>query len=360
MIKQIKLIALFVLLFTASAVYSQTNSEKAIEMKENAIKLMDDGKVDESIKILQEAQKLDPENIFIPYEIAYAYVLKKDYQEAVKILEKNLDNKKVTDHFYQLLGNSYDYWEKSDKAIEAYDAGLKKFPSSGKLYLEKGNVYYIKKDYNKAIPLYEKGIEVNPEFPSNYYRLALLFCNSKQSMWGLLYGELFLNLEHGSERFYEISELLYATYKEGIKITSDTSSKIDFCEITINAEDLVNKKKPKFPFCMPFGTTFSIAMVGAKSVDVNSLCGIRTNFLSAWYQFKHDKEYPNVLFEYQEKVRAAGHLEAYNHYILAGADSDSFKEWAGANKEKLTNFINWYKENQITLDAKHKFYRGQY
>lgn len=360
MIKQIKLIALFVLLFTAPAIYSQTDSEKAREMKNNAVKLMDEGQVDESLKILKDAQKLDPENLDIPYEMAYANILKKDYKEAVKILEKNLDNKNVTDQFYQLLGNSYDYWEKSDKAIDAYDAGLKKFPNSGKLYLEKGNVYLIKKDYNKAIPLYEKGIQVDPEFPSNYYRLALLFCNSKERVWGLIYGELFLNLEHGSKRFYEISELLYATYKEGIKITSDTSSKIDFCEITVNAEDLTNKKKIKFPFCLPFGQTFIVAMMGAKTVDVNSLNTIRTNFLSFWYQFKHDKEYPNVLFEYQEKVRAAGHLEAYNRYILAGADENSFKEWAAANKEKLTNFINWYKENQITLDAQHKFYRGQY
>lgn len=360
MIKQIKLIALFVLLFTAPAVYSQSNSEKAIEMKENAIKLMDEGQVDESLKILKEAQKTDPENIFIPYEMAYANVLKKDYKEAVKILEKIIDNPKVTDQFYQLLGNTYDYWEKSDKAIEAYDAGLKKFPNSGKLYLEKGNVYLIKKDYNKAMPLYEKGIEVDPTFPSNYYRLALLFCNSKESMWGLLYGELFLNLEHGSKRFYEVSELLYATYKEGIKITSDTSSKIDFCEIVLDAAALTNKKDIKFPFCLPFGQTFSVAMVNAKTVDVNSLVGIRTNFLSVWYQFKHDKNYPNVLFEYQEKVRAAGHLEAYNHYILAGADETSFKEWAEANKDKFNNFINWYRENQIALDVKHKFYRGQY
>jgi tetratricopeptide (TPR) repeat protein len=360
MIKQIKLIALFVLLFTAPAVYSQSNSEKAREMKENAVKLMDEGQVDESLKILEEAQKLDPENLNIPYEMAFANVLKKNYKQAVKILEKYLDHKNVTDQFYQLLGNSYDYWEKSEKAIEAYDAGLKKFPNSGKLYLEKGNVYLIKKDYNKAIPLYEKGIEVEPNFPSNYYRLALLFCNSKERVWGLLYGELFLNLEHGSKRFYEISELLYATYKEGLKITGDSSS-ISFCKnMVMNVEDLTSKKEIKLPFCMPFEQTFAVATIGVKTVDINSLNTIRTNFLSMWDQFKHEKNYPNVLFEYEEKVRAAGHLEAYNHYILAGADENSFKEWAGANKEKFTNFINWYRENQITLDAQHKFYRGQY
>lgn len=359
MIKQTRLFFLLFTLLTTSFAYSQNNSEKAKEMKDEAVKRMDNGQVDESLKLLKEAQKLDPDKLDIPYEMAFAYILKRDYKEATKILEKNLDHKEISDGVYQLLGNSYDYWGKPEKALDAYDRGLKKFPNSGRLYLEKGNVYLIKKEYNTALPLYEKGVEVDPTFPSNYYRLALLFCNSKEPMWGLLYGELFLNLEHGSKRFNEVSKLLYDTYKSRIKITGD-SSKIDFCNIVIQAEDLMDKNNIKFPFCMPFGQAFAVSLIGIKTVDVNSLDVIRTNFLSNWILFKHNKKFPNVLYDYQEKVRAAGHLEAYNHFILAGADVDSFKEWASANKEKFTNFMNWYKENQISLDASNKFYRGQY
>jgi tetratricopeptide (TPR) repeat protein len=358
MIKQIKC-ALLLLLLTSATAYSQTDQEKALEMKANAIKLMDNGQVDESLKILKEAQKLDPENLDYAYEMAFAHTLKHNYKEAIKILEKNLDHKGVTDQVYQMIGNNYDYLGKPEKAIEAYDAGLKLFPNSGKLYLEKANVYLSKEDYDKAVPLYEKGIEVEPNFPSNYYRLALLFCNSKEPLWGLLYGELFLNLEHGSKRFFEVSKLLYDTYQKGIKINGD-SMKFDFCNIVIQAEHLVNKKDIKFPFCMPFGQTFGVALVDAKSIDINTLNKIRTNFVSLWYQFKNNEKYPNVLYEYQEKIRAAGHMEAYNHYILAGADMDAFKEWAAANQDKFKNFMEWFRENQLSLDTDHKFYRGQY
>jgi tetratricopeptide (TPR) repeat protein len=359
MIKPIKLYTLLLLLFTVSITYSQTDREKAKEMKNEAIKLMDNGQVNESIKILKESQKLDPENLDHTYEMAFAYTLKKDYKEAIKLLEKNLDHKGVTDQVYQLIGNSYDYLGKSEKALATYDAGLKKFPNSGRLYLETGNVYLIKKEYGKAIPFYERGIEVDPRFPSNYYRLARLFCNSKEPMWGLIYGELFLNLEHGSQRFFEVSKLLLDTYKEGIKIDGD-SMKFEFCNIVMTVEDLADKDNIKFPFCMPFGQAITVATIGVNTIDVNSLNTIRTNFISAWYQFKHEQKYPNVLYEYQEKIRAAGHLEAYNYYILAGADTDAFKTWAAANKDKFTSFMEWYRENQIELDTDHKFYRGQY
>ena len=111
---------------------------------------------------------------------------------------------------------------------------------------------------------------------------------------------------------------------------------------------------------MPFEQSLSVALIGVKTVDINSLNTIRTNFISAWTQFKHSQNYPNVLYEYQEQIRAAGHLEAYNHYILAGADMDAFKEWAGANQDKFKNFMEWFRENTLSLDTDHKFTRGQY
>lgn len=45
--------------------YSQTttNKEAAAIIAEKAIKLMDSGKVDESIKLLKESQKLDPSHM---------------------------------------------------------------------------------------------------------------------------------------------------------------------------------------------------------------------------------------------------------------------------------------------------------
>ena len=38
------------------------------------------------------------------------------------------------------------FW-KSKKAMETYDKGLEKFPNSGILYLEKGNIHLINKEY---------------------------------------------------------------------------------------------------------------------------------------------------------------------------------------------------------------------
>ncbi|MCH5689913.1 tetratricopeptide repeat protein [Niabella sp. W65] len=168
----IKTISLLLLLTTSQITLAQTNKEKALAKGKEAIKLMDNGQLDKSIQLLEEAQKIDPEDVNYPYELGYAYYIKKDFRKASQILEGLLVHKDANDRVYQLLGNAYDHMGNSDKAIAQYEAGLKKFPNSGNLYLEMGVMQMAKQDYAKALAYYEKGIEVAPGFPSNYYWAA--------------------------------------------------------------------------------------------------------------------------------------------------------------------------------------------
>ena len=359
---KIKTFGLLLFIIVGQLVYGQNNKEKALAKVLEAIKLMDNGKLDESVKLLEEAQTLDPDRFDYPYELAYAYYSKENYKEAVKILEKNKTHKDVTDRLFQLLGNCYDVLEKTDKAFEAYDEGLKLFPNSGMIYLEKGNVYWSKKEYGKALPFYEKGIEVAPTFPSNYYRAARIYCGSSEEVWGIIYGELFMNLERNSERTAEISKLLFDTYKSEIKFSSDTSFSVSFSKnATINVSNLKDPNKIKLPYGVGvYEPTLMFSMLSIKSIDINSLANIRSEFIDNYFKNGHDKTYPNLLFSYQKKVKDVGHIEAYSHWILMKGDEDGFDKWQSVNKEKWESFIKWFGDNGLKIDDTNKFYSGQY
>ena len=353
----IKTLSLVILLTVSATALGQTDKEKALKNLYEAIRLTDAGHFKESIKLLKEAQKLDPDKFDYPYEIAYTLYESKDYKGAIKILKKLRKHKDVRDLLYQLLGNSYDYIGKPKKALKIYDEGLKRFPNSGRLYLEKGNVYLNQEKYNKALPFYEKGIKLDPAFPSNYYRAALLYCNSSESLWGLIYGEIFMNLERNSKRTEEISKLLYDTYKNVIQFKGD-SINIDLCrtiEINISKEDNLTP-----PFCTIYGVTLILALINEKTINLNSLDRIRQNFIKIYYEEKRNKDYPNVLFDFQKKIKDAGHFEAYNHWILMKGDEDAFDKWYSQNTKKWKDFVNWFTKNGLTLDQEHKFYRAQY
>ena len=353
--KKITLI-LCVLLFGTQNSFSQTNKETALKKAKEAIKLMDEGKFDESITLLEEAEKLDSEKFNYPYEKAYAYYLKQDYNKTIKILETVMDHKKVEPELFQLLGNSYDFLDKPEKAFEIYDTGLKKFPNAGKLHLEKGNVYWNKKEYEKALPFYEKGIEVDPKFSSNYFRAAKIYCNSSEEIWGMIYGEIFINLERNSERTAEISKLLFDTYKSEIKFKSETNIEVSFSQNTIiNVGG--NTKEVKLPFSLVYEPTLLLSIINEKSIDINSLNKIRTNFLLNYKKLGHNKTHQNVLFDYQNQLLESGNLEAYNYWLLSQGDYENFDKWRSTNKEKWDKFVDWFTENPIKIDNTNKFLR---
>jgi tetratricopeptide (TPR) repeat protein len=353
-----KIFTLLILLILGQIAYGQSNKEQALTKAKEAITLMDNGNIDESIKLLEEAQKLDPKRIDYPYEIAFAYYLKEDYQKTIDILNKYVKHQDVTERLFQLLGNSYDMIGETSKAIKVYDNGIKKFPNSGMIYLEKGNLHWDKKEYSKALPYYEKGIEVAPNFSSNYYRAAKIYCNSTEEVWGMIYGEIFMNLESNSDRTIEISKLLFDTYKSEIKFVNDSSVSVSFCQqMIMDLNTLSDSKNLQLPFCMIYEPTLLMSIVSEKNININSLDRIRKNFIENYYKMGYDKIHPNVLFEYQNKINEAGHLETYNHWILMKGDEDGFDTWLSENEDKWDRFVDWFTNNALKLNNNNKFYK---
>lgn len=362
MANRIESFGIIILLTFANIAFGQTDEEIALKKGQEAVQLMDNGQLKESIKLLKEAQKLHPENFDYPYELAIAYYLDENYKGAIKVLEKIKSHKNVSQRLYQLLGNCYDMAGEVEEAFKAYDEGLEKYPNSGMIYLEKGNIFWAHEQYDDAIYLYEKGIEVDPSFPSNYYRATLHYCNTTEEVWGMIYGEIFMNLERNSARTAEISALLYDTYESEITFTSENEFTVSFSQMmTINIGDMSDTNAFKLPFgMMGYEGTLMFALLDETGIDLNSLDRLRTKFNVLYYKNKTNEDYPNALFDYQKKVLDAGHFEAYNHWLLMKGDEDAFNVWLAENEELWKPFITWFTDNGLVLSDDNKFYSGQY
>ncbi len=354
---------LSILLLVVSTASAQSNAEKAAELGKQAVTLEDNGNYGGALKLLAEAQKLDPNSLTYPYEMAYSYYSQKEYQKAIDVLSGLTASKDVFAKVYQLLGNAYDDNGQTDKAIETYNSGLKLFPDAGELYLESAVLQLGKKNYTKALGFCEQGIKADPSFPSNYYWAARIYCNSTERVWGVIYGELFMNIERNTKRTQEISKLLYDSYKTSITITaSPYKANVDFSkQDTIALSKDADMSKFKLPFHMAYGMPVSMALLGETTVDMASLDRIRGRFLDIYFhQLGYDKKYPNALYDYQQTVFKAGHLEAYNHWILMQGDMEAFNAWEKDNRDKWNAFLTWFNANPIKLNSNNRFYRAQY
>lgn len=347
------------LLFLAPGSFAQqSKKEIAALMSKQALLLIDNGKPDSAIILLKRAQALDPSNIFFPYEISYVYYTKKDYLSAIPILEKLRTHKNVFSKVYQLLGNCYDNIKERGKAIQIYSTGLNYFPKSPELYLEFGNISLSKKDYYEALRNYENGIAADPEFPSNYYWAAKLYCTSAEKIWGMIYGEIFLVLERDTKRSGEISKLLYYTYKNQVRFYSDSSVSVNFTKTNPLVSDSV-AKKIRFDKDV-FESTLLKSVGNEKTITLASLSKIRNKFIDTYFTTDLYKQYPNVLFDFQYKTFRAGFSVPYNYWVLSNGNEDEFAKWIKENSVIWERFMDWFSGNTIPFDARYKFLRTQY
>lgn len=353
---------LFVFIAFYSVSYSQTDQTEAEKKFKEAQSLTDQKRYKEAIKMFEEIQKLDPTNSVLQYEIALVNYKQGNYENAIEILEKIKNKKDADDLYYSLLGNAYDVTDDRDKAIETYKAGLKKFPKSGPIYLELGVVSAMEKEYDEALKYFEKGIEVAPMHPSNYYWASMLWATSKNSVWSLIYGEIFLNLEKNSNRTEQISKMMFEVYKKGYAI-EDTVIKTSFVDNNIYINQSVSEKEQSKQMLSSISTiaVFEIGMrlaaVGEKKIDINSLNRIRTNFLYNYFAKPENKDFAGVVFDYQKKVQDAGFLEAYNYWILLDGDKQNEQVWQSKNEELWDKFIVWFDKNPMEINESNKFSR---
>lgn len=349
--------ALYMLL-SANVAYSQDSKEKARQKGQLAIALMDDEhKYDAAIKLLEEAGKLAPGNIDYPYEIAYAYNAKAEYKKACSILEQLQSHPGVHGQVYQFLGNIYERLGQKDKAIATYEAGLKKFPEAGGLYMELGNINIGQKNYNKALAYFERGIKVDPRFAGNYYWAAKIYCSSPETVWGMIYGEIFMNMERGTARTEEISRLLYETYRTGIQLGGALEPIVSFSKSS--AADAPGEGISALPSVV-YGSLLTDALTGEQAIDLASLNRIRSRFLESYFGKDRNGRYPNILFDYQQQVKEAGYLEAYNYWVLGKGADEAFNRWKANNDELWKKFMDWFGQNKLQVDAGHTFHREQY
>ena len=338
--------------------HGQDNKDKAIELKNRAIELMDNGDIEESLRLLEEAKKQDDRNINIPYEMAFAYQLMKKYDVAIEIAKPLLKHPDLNDQVYQLIGNCYDLMGEKGKAIKYYDKGLKKFPNSGKLYLEKGVVTANQNNWMEALDIWEQGIIADPLHSSNYYYASQVLAQTDEKIWGIYYGEIFINLEPNTSRTNQISKLLFDTYQQCLPINNNTWG-LDFSKkaTTIVLGSIKN-------FKLSFETVHNLAMEqGYKNVSadftIQNLAKIRQQFLIKWNE-DYANQYPNLIFDYHNLLIKNNFFDAYYYWVFKEGNKDEFDSWILANAELFNNFTSWFNENKMFFNEKNKTNRYSY
>lgn len=328
------------------------------DLVDSAVLLMDKQLYAESQKILEDVVKKEPKHYGANYELAYLKCMMEKYDESLILLKKIENSNDINDRYYQMLGTIYDYKGMSDMAISSYQKGLSKFPNSGRLHVELGMMYHKSNEIEKALEIYEKGILADPMFPSNYFYAGLVLMGSSEPVWGLMYGEIFMNLEPYTSRSRTMSEYIVSTIKTNVEY-NDTVFDASFTQQSIGFNPENVKLELSFP--LVYQICFNTAGREAMEEGLDELGLYSLGFIHG-QQVKHGVSYydmgnTNPLFEYLLKVIDAGYIEEYCSLLYKGGFPSDYGEWMIMNKDKYLKFMEWRENNALKIDTKNVFSR---
>lgn len=301
----------------------------------SARKYLQESDYSNAVLVLNKALSIEPANQDILHELLFTYYLSRNYGKAIELGKQLCSQPKPDIRSFQLLGMSYRAIEEVKEAEKLYKNGLKIYPNSGVLYNEYGEFLWSREKFELAAEQWEKGISVDPNYSGNYYNAAKHYYMTKDKIWALLYGEIFVNLESYSRRTPEIKELLLNGYKKYFANMG-----------TLNAPNPKNEFELRV--CALLDKHASTVSAG---ITAASLTKLRSKFILDWFE-KEPVKHPYRLFDYHRQLLKGGYFEAYNQWLFGAAqDLTAFQQWTQTNASAYDAFIEFQRGRVFKLPA---------
>jgi tetratricopeptide (TPR) repeat protein len=314
-------LVLFVTMGCTGFSFGQTPSSEALY--ETAKGFMKTGDYDNAILVLNRAIAQEPNNKNMQKDLMFASYLKRDFAKAKEmgeVITKRLDADVQT---YQMLGLTYKAIADYKEAEKLYKAGLKKFPNEGILYSDYGEML-ADKTLEEAIKIWEKGLEADPNHSTNYYYIAKQYANRGETLWSILYGEIFLNLESFTARSTEIKNMMLDQYKKFFTTAVEGTYGIKKSnEFTKAVAEVLNAEQSQAAF----------------GITPETLTAIRTRFILGWFD-KYADRFPFRLFDHQRQLLQEGLFDAYNQWLFGPpANIASYQLWQKYHSDDYNNYL---------------------
>ncbi len=312
-----------VLLFAAQSLMAQQSVE-SIRKQATAAAQQQDFK--SAIETLELGLQQYPDNIDLLKDEAYIAYLGRDYQRALKIGKDIVEREDADVQSFQILGLAYKAIADYREADKMYRSALKKFPNSGVLYGDYGDMFIQRDNKREAIVQWEKGIGADANYSSNYYYACKYYADNGNIFWSSIYGEIFVNIETLTKRTTEIKSVLLNNYKSLLGNKSNLES------LKTDGND--------------FEKAVAISMLAAMETETSDISpemitALRARFLLNWSS-EHANTYPYKLFDFHLQLMRDGLFDAYNQWLFGPAvNKNKYDNWVYTHDEEMQGFTQF-------------------
>jgi tetratricopeptide (TPR) repeat protein len=311
-------------------------AQTVAELQKNAQAFMRQGDYTNAVLILNRCIEKEPTNTSVGKDLALSYFYTQNNSKALEVIKPVLESNDADDQCFLIAGNIYKQLELPKESEKVYKKGIVKFPESGPIYNELGQIQ-IAAGSRDAIKTWEKGIKADPSYSKNYYNAARFYFFEKDYVWSILYCEIFANMEPNNNLVSEIKKMLLESYKQ---MFLDT--------------DLDKNNKSKNAFVASYlGEIKKQTGVLSNGINAETLFMIRSRFIIDWFATNNKPAFR--LFDYQQQLLRAGMFEAYNQWLFGITENlGAYQVWVKTNAEENNAFLSFQKSRIFKIPV------GQY
>ncbi len=310
-------------------------AQSSEEFIKNARNFSMQGDVENAILVLKKGLDQYPNDTEIRQDLAMAYYTARRNPQALETLKPLLDSDKPDETVFQVAALIYRSAQQPKEAEKTFKAGLKQYPNSGGLHNDYGQFLESSNPgKGDGIKMWEKGIEVAPAFAANYYQASRYYAATNNTLWAILYGEVFVNLDSYSSRTVEIKNILLQYYKKAFAYGFANLNQKNAFEMAV-ANTMTAQKS-----------------VAAAGITPETLAAIRTRFILDWYNSDAGEKFPFRLFERQRQMLREGMYDAYNQWLFGGAyNITTFQNWTQTNGEAYQLFTRYQRQKMFVISS---------
>jgi tetratricopeptide (TPR) repeat protein len=330
-----KALILPILLFISLTAFSQTNNDPKT-LVDDGVALFDKGDYNGAMEKYKAALAINPNDYRADFELAYTLYTTGKGQDAIPYLQLILKSGESKYETYELLGSIYDDSNQSDKAVEAYKAGIKEKPDFERLHFNLGITYLRLKRYPEAETEGIEALKLNPTHASAHRLYALAAQDQGKRAIALLAWCNFLLLEPQTKRSTEAFSNVEYIINRGIKKNNEKSISISISSSDTDAYNLtmpmavmastLDKKDLKPVDSLNLQLTTVMQILGEQTAS-------KGDFFSTYYA------------RYFAKLAKSDNMPAFTHYITLSAWKDEDIAWFNSHNKELKDMQQWLKDN---------------
>jgi tetratricopeptide (TPR) repeat protein len=330
------LLVLTIVLFSGFRLLAQDNNATTDLIKQGEL-LQSQSKYDDAIAKFNEVLKTDPENANANYELAYSLYSSKKADAAIPYLEKVIKSTHagLVVSAYCMLGNIYDDGHQAQKAIDAYNQGIKIGPDYPQIFYNLGLAYFRNQQFAEAEASAIEAIKHNPKNASSQRLYGLVCFHQNKRANALLAFCSFILLEPNTQRSTEAYNNIQSILKGGVLKDNNGKSVVQ-----VSAQD------DKETGTLNLGIS-TVALSGqSKKLEGAALLEYELKSIfelsGQLAEKKTDKNFFDKFFAaYFSKLAESNNMPAFTHTITLTINKEESAKWGKEHAAEINALAEW-------------------